>query len=268
LPAGRYGPAAVPSKEWDTQWNDLKDIGRVDWPGRTPEIDNTASFWFGGPTKGSLCTQPAFWDSALLSLLPSETSLSDTVELYTKLHVAQHDATILGSFLQWTFWYWRPLIAFRAGDPDHPPIPDWTPWVPYNLHPEYPSLTTSIVGAGAAVIQDYFGRKNLSVKPFTGFGNYAGPPCDTSGSSIPPRNYESLAAAVEDAQLGRQYAGHHFNISTHDGAEIGAIAAEYVLMHWTEPAGPSGVLPDPSVFNLFAKRPEKASVASPIEFKF
>lgn len=269
LVLGEYGPPAVPSGEWEVQYDELKDIGRVDWPGRTPAMDDTASFWFAGPKKGSLCTQPSFWDSAFVALVPPETSLYDTVELYAKLHVAMHDTTVLVSSLQWGFWFWRPLTAFRTGDPDHAPNPGWTPWVAYNLHPEYPSLTTSITASGAAVMQRYFERKGLAVKPFTVVGGYAGPVCDdASSAAIAPRVYASLAAAVKDSELGRMYAGHHFNVSVMDGAEIGKIVGEYVDSHWSEPgAYPSGVLPDATYLNVFAKRPEMAGMASDIEFR-
>lgn len=263
----KYKPPAVPSKEWDTEYNQLKDIGRADWPGRTPEMDNQASFWFGGPKKGSLCTQDSFWNAAVLALLPAGTSLYDTVELYAKLHVSIHDAIVLGSSMQWAFWFWRPPTAYKTGDPGHAPLPNWNAWLDYNAHPEYPSLTAVITAAGASVVQKYFDRKSMKIKPFTVVGGSLGPVCDTSSPGIGPRHYDSLSAVVKDAQLGRMYAGHHFNVSVTDGAEIGAIVSEYVDMHWTEPGGPSGVLPDAAYLSVFARVPSKAGKSSDITYK-
>lgn len=52
----KYKPPAMPSKEWDTEYRQLKSIGSVDWIGRTSEVNRTASFWFGFPLKEPLCS--------------------------------------------------------------------------------------------------------------------------------------------------------------------------------------------------------------------
>nr|PNR36237.1 hypothetical protein PHYPA_022088 [Physcomitrium patens] len=174
---------------------------------------------------------------------------------------------MLGSSMQWAFWFWRPPTAYKTGDPHHAPLPNWNAWLDYNAHPEYPSLTAVITAAGASVVQKYFDRKSIKVKPFTVVGGSLGPVCDTSSPGIDPTHYDSLAAVVRDAQLGRMYAGHHFNVSVTDGAEIGAIVGDYVDMHWTEPGGPSGVLPDAAYLRVFARVPSKAGKSSDIAYK-
>ncbi|KAG0605912.1 hypothetical protein M758_9G097600 [Ceratodon purpureus] len=206
-----------------------------------------------GPYPGSLCTQTMFWPLAAIELLPPSTSLAATVELFAKLHVAIHDATVLGSSMQWAYWFWRPMTAFRTGDRDHEPIPDWTSFDPYNAHPEYPSLTTSIAGAGSRVLERWLESHGVKDGPFT-VATTPAPPSDYPGRVIKPRQYASLDAAVKDAQLGRMYAGAHFNGSTRAGAAIGAIVADYVEMNWLQPAGPSGT-------------PKNAGKASDIEYE-
>ncbi|KAG0562597.1 hypothetical protein KC19_9G158800 [Ceratodon purpureus] len=264
----KFKPPAVPSPEWDREWNDLKDIGRQGFAGRTLENDRTASYWNAGPYPGSLCTQTMFWPLAAIELLPPSTSLAATVELFAKLHVAIHDATVLGSSMQWAYWFWRPMTAFRTGDRDHEPIPDWTSFVPYNAHPEYPSLTTSIAGAGSRVLERWLESHGVKDGPFTvATSGTPAPACDYSGPVVGPRQYASLDAAVKDAQLGRMYAGAHFNGSTRAGAAIGAIVADYVEMNWLQPAGPSGVLPDVGYLRVVAQTPKKAGKASDIEYE-
>ena len=261
-----YKPPAVPSSAWDKEYNDLKDIGRADWAGRTTEMDNTASFWFGAPKKGSLCTQTTFWASAAIELLPASTPLLETVVLFAKMHVAIHDATVVGANLQWGYWFWRPISAYRLGDAHHKPDPAWTPWTPYNLHPEYPSLTTSIAGAGAEVLNTFFKKQNKKMSSFTVEGGTAGDACNASDPGIGPRHYASVDAAVRDAQLGRMYAGHHFNTSVTHGAELGAKVADFVEKFWTE-APNSGVIPDATYLNVVAQLPHEAGDYSPVKLQ-
>ncbi|KAG0599038.1 hypothetical protein M758_12G122400 [Ceratodon purpureus] len=255
----KYKPPAVPSKAWDTEYRQLKSIGSVNWVGRTTEVNNTASFWFGFPFKGSLCSATTFWSSAAIALLPAQTPLYDTVTILAKLHVAIHDANVMAAAMQWGFWYWRPVTAFREGDPDHAPDPSWAPWSEYNLHPEYPSLTATTAGAGAEALRTLL----KSDGAFTVEGGYTGFPACTPGPEIGRRHYASLEAAVEEAKLGRMYAGHHYNISVTHGAEIGALVAKFVTAHWSLPP-PSGVAPDPTYLTVFARLPARVPDFSPI----
>jgi hypothetical protein len=138
--------------------------------------------------------------------------------------------------------------------------------VPYNLHPEYPSLTTSIAGAGAEVLNTFFKKQNKKMSSFTVEGGTTGDACNASDPGIGPRHYASVDAAVRDAQLGRMYAGHHFNISVTHGAELGAKVADFVEKFWTE-APNSGVIPDATYLNVVAQLPHEAADYSPVKLQ-
>ena len=90
------------------------------------------------PSTGMCGIETTFAEIAR-QLLPEDTSLYATVALFTKLSMAMHDALVVLTTLQHGFWFWRPIMAYRAGDPDHAPIPDWNPFLPTPAHAEYPS---------------------------------------------------------------------------------------------------------------------------------
>ncbi|KAG0609249.1 hypothetical protein M758_8G170100 [Ceratodon purpureus] len=233
-----FGPPKVPSPEWNVEYEQLVDIGRDNWKGRTKEMNQTAGFIFGSQQKGSLCRSPVdFWFAIARTVLPPKTSLYDTALLFSKLGVAIHDSRVVLSTLQYGFWYWRPPTAFRAGDANHKPIPNWSQYILWNTHPEYPSGATTISA------------------------------CGNSTDVIGPRHYKSFAAAVEDTKLGRMYAGAHYNISVRHGAELGAKVANYIWKNWGM-STPSGILPASAYLNVVSKQPSKAGEFRPLKLEY
>lgn len=160
----------MPSAEWDVEYEQLVKVGRDNWEGRTREMNHTAGFIFGSQQRGSLCRSPVdFWFAIARATLPNGTSLYDTALLFSKLGVAIHDSRVVLAALQYGFWFWRPVTAFRAGDAHHAPIPDWNQWVLWNTHPEYPSGATTISGSAGTVMEAFFGKSDVE---FTIHGTY------------------------------------------------------------------------------------------------
>lgn len=255
-------PPPVPSDAWDAQYKALKDIGRVDWEGRTKEINITAAIYSCFNT--GHCNLETLSFKVARTVLPSDTSLYDTVLLFAKISVACHDATVVTGNLQWGYSFWRPFMAFRNGDPRHPPIPSWTPFADNPFHPEYPSGTATVISAGITALQNFFGDKVVSFSLDRGSVNpqFA---CAYGGGVLGVRHYKSLAAIVKEAQFGRMYAGAHWNISVIDGATVGARVANYVEKQWGRAkTTPMGVLPNPHYLNIVAKQPKKVGEFSPV----
>lgn len=151
-------PPVIPSKEWDENWKGLKDIGRIDWPGRTAEMNLTANLIACPRLNNNKCHFEQQANAAAQSALPANTSLYDSVVLLAKISVTQYDAGIMQATLKYGYWFWRPEQAYREGDATHKPIPNWTPFLPTPLEPEYPSGTVSLVTAGARPLQTFFGK--------------------------------------------------------------------------------------------------------------
>lgn len=72
----------------------------------------------------STCSMETWWLATLMATLPNDTSLYDTAAFFAKLSMALHDALAL--HLQFGVWFLWPKMAFKAGDTQHPPTPNWT----------------------------------------------------------------------------------------------------------------------------------------------
>ena len=255
-------PMEIPSKEWDDNWKGLKDIGREDWPGRTPEINLIAALIACFRVNTTICSREQVATASAQSALPSTTSLYDTVVLLAKISVSIYDAEAVHIVIKYGYWFWRPIHAYPAGDPQHKPIPTWKPYFPTPVEPEYPSGTVTAVSAGARPLHNFFGKKNVgfTIKSGGVFGcpKFAGVP-------IPDRSYDSVDDLVKETQLSRMYAGVHWQKSVDDAVIIGYTVADYIEKHWTDTMA-SGVLPDPTYLDILAKLPHKSGQFSPTKY--
>jgi hypothetical protein len=170
-------------------------------------------------------------------VLPKHTSLYDTVVLFAELSVSLHDAWIVSSNLQFGFWFSRPEMAYKAGDSDHAPIPEWTLFLATPPHAKYLSGTVSVVTAAATVLQNFF-EIEVAYSMETGG---VGPNCFPAG--VVTRQHKSLSEQVKEAQLARLYAGVHFNKSVVVAVTVGTTIVNSIDKHWLR-VPPSGVLPD------------------------
>jgi hypothetical protein len=263
-------PPKVPSDEWDASYASLVDVGRIDWPGRTSAMNFTASLYSCPKVNVTFatagCATEFFWIQAAISALPAATPLYDVVTLLAKMSVALHEAQIIIMTMKDGYYFWRPAMAFRTGDARHAPIPNWTPYAYTFFDPEFPSGVVGVTSAGAAVLQSFFGNDATVAFTIEGSGMF-GPTCPGSaGQVIPPRHFDSIPAAVEEAKLGRLYSGAHYNSSTRDGEIVGRTVAKYVLKHW-EKRTPSGVLPDTQFMDVVVKLPAKQQQFVPVHYE-
>ncbi|KAG0590166.1 hypothetical protein M758_1G075600 [Ceratodon purpureus] len=253
-------PPKIPSKEWDDNWEGLKNIGRLDWPGRTAEMNLTANLIGCPRVNNNKCHFEQQATAAAQSALPNGTSLYDSVLLLAKISVTQYDAGIAQSILKYGFWFWRPSQAYQEGDSKHAPIPNWTPFLPTPLEPEWPSGTVTFVSAGARPLQTFIGSGKKVSFTIEGGGTFD---CEGFvGDPVPTRSYPSLEAFVKEAQLSRMYAGAHFQDAVNDGVVVGNTVADYVESHWGQ-VTPSGTLPDLAFLNVMFTVPNKTGDFTP-----
>lgn len=97
-------PPRVPSPAFDRDWDALKDIGRIDWSGRTLETNLTADYYGCQRVNSSTCSLDGKMHSVLKEILPRDATLAATVTLLAKLSVAIFDAGIVLDNLHYGFW--------------------------------------------------------------------------------------------------------------------------------------------------------------------
>jgi hypothetical protein len=258
-------PPIVPSAEWDKMYASIVDAGRSS-PNRTAEMNTTAA-WVSCTKIGN--TECFAWNAIARSALPSTLSLYDTVTVLAKLAVAMHDAIIVLTTLQYGFWFWRPEMAIRAGDPHHAPIPDWKPWIRTPAHPEYPSGTVTGYSAAATVLEMFFEEMKMQPNPIrvSGGGVFDTRMCDMGGP-VPDVEFKSFADAVAYSQRARMWSGAHYEKSVVDGAQVGKAVTKYVWQYWDEPQMPSGVYPDLTYLTVVLELPKKQAAWSPLRITY
>ena len=137
--------------------------------------------------------------------------------------VTYADALIACFDAKYTFAYWRPITAIRAGDTDGNDAtigdPTWAPVLPGTPnHPEYPSAHSCITPSGGRVIANFLGTTSIdfTVPSLTGLGD---------------RRFATVAALEAEVGNARIWGGIHFRSAVEDGAKIGMRVTNWILAH-------------------------------------
>jgi len=127
-------PIALESKEWATDYNELKDYGGQTSAKRTAEQTEIARFWLIGP--------PMAYHPFVRQLATAkQMDVVDSARLMALAAVGLTDAIIAVLDAKYHYNFWRPITAIRNGDIDGNPATDReATWQPI-ANPTAPGLT-------------------------------------------------------------------------------------------------------------------------------
>ena len=211
-------------KSWlyTRDYNEVKRVGDVDSEtegGRTPDQSEIARFWPGGGANinavGRVIAQGRNLD------------LWQHARLFALINLANSDANVTVFDTKYTYNFWRPVTAIRAGATDGNPftVADAT-WLSYQNTPPYPDYTcglTNATGSGLAVLRSYFGTDRIAYS-LTTPGGIA-------------RSFESLSQAGFESVDARVFGGMHFRTGCLLGLIQGGQVGRYVFEHSLRPRG-------------------------------
>jgi len=145
------------------------------------------------------------------------------------LSTVASDALIACWDSKYTYGFWRPVTAIRAGggNPDLTPDPTWIGLVTTPNHPEYPAAHGCFSGSVVEVLQAYFHSDRLN------FTMTSAAP----GLLQPVRSYSRFSQVLTDILNARVYGGMHYRNSTTVGAELGRNVARQALANYFLPKG-------------------------------
>src|SRR5437667_976338 len=215
------GPSPLTSEEFAEDFNQVKQLGRLDSATRTPAQTAQALFWTDHDLRQ--------WNDGMLNLAVGRgLDLVQTARMLAMAHVSGGDAMIAGFEAKYHYWFWRPRRAIPLADTDGNPatLPDPT-WVPLRTtpnHPEYPAAHAFHSSALAEALRAFFGTDKVT---FTLDSRVPG--------ATPTRNYGSFHDAVKDVNLARTLAGFHFRNSCEEGSHLGRDVGRYVNEHYFQP---------------------------------
>jgi hypothetical protein len=215
-------PVSLASKEWATDYNEVKAYGARDSTRRTAEETETARFWL---MTGPQAYHPIAWQiiaARHLKLLDSARFMAMYSAALTDAYIAVFDA-------KYRYNFWRPITAIRNGDIDRNPDTEvdatWQALDATPLHPEYPCAHCILSGTAAALIESTGGLGDLREISLT---SPTAPGITHRWTSL-----DSFALEVANARI---WAGFHYRSSTRVGTSMGREVGRYVAIHFDQPA--------------------------------
>ncbi len=210
------GPTPLTSKAYAEDFNQVKELGRIDSATRTSEQTTEARFWTDHDIRQ--------WNDGLLSLAAVRgLGLVQTARMLAMAHVSGGDAMIACFDAKYHYWFWRPSQAIPLADTDGNPRtvadPSWLPLGPTPNFPEYPSAHACHSTAVVAALDAFFDTDNVA---FTLDSRITGT----------TREYRRLRDVVKDVDRARVLVGFHFWGSDLQGTALGRQVGHYVADHY------------------------------------
>ena len=126
---------------------------------------------------------------------------------------------------KYTYMFWRPVTAIRAGDTDGNSETEqdsaWTPFIVTPSHPEYPAAHTTVGGAALGFYTVWFGTDQF--------------PLEFKGNGGVVRYYTSFNEIRAEEGNARVWGGMHWRNSTEVGSGIGSRVGKYTATHLLKP---------------------------------
>jgi hypothetical protein len=219
-------PIALESKEWASDYNELKDYGGQNSTKRTVQQTETARFWLVGPPV-------AYHPFVRQLVIAKQMSVLDSARFMALVAAGLNDAIIAVLDAKYHYNFWRPITAIRNGDIDGNPATDreatWQPIAPTPMHPEYPCAHCIQSGSVAGIIKAVFGTMDI-------------PEIAVISPTAPgvTHRWSNMRAFTEEVANARIWAGFHYRFSTRVGTEMGLEIGDYVVKHVMQPVTVAG----------------------------
>jgi len=222
--ADQFRPGAPPELTSDTYANASNEVdasGAADSATATPDEALTGRFWNGAIQN--------YWNEiAQTASEARHLTTAHSARLFALLNLSFADAVIAFYDAKYTYNFWRPITAIRAGDttgnPDVVVDPNFLPEVGNTPpDPSYPGAHAVISAAGAEVLISVLSRDHLDF---------------TVTSEVLPgveRSFTSFSAAAEEATFSRIFAGVHFRFDLTTGQRLGRDVADFVVDRFLTP---------------------------------
>jgi hypothetical protein len=215
------GPPALTSDQYTDDYNEVKEVGSKLSVGRTADQTQIARFWYEA--------SPSGW-SRIARVVADVYGLDswERARLLALVNLAMADGFIAGFKDKYTFNFWRPVTAIRAGDTDDNDntIADltWDSLLNSPAVPDYPSTHSVLGGAASEVLRRFFHHDSI------GFTTTSGAPF--AGIT---RSFSSFSEAAQENGNSRIYAGIHFRSAVRDGIAQGMQIGRFVFTHALKP---------------------------------
>jgi hypothetical protein len=214
-------PISLGSKEWATDFNELKDYGGKTSVQRSAQQTETARFW--------LMVGPQAYHPFVRRLVTArQMGVGDSARFMALVAIGLNDALIAVFDAKYYYNFWRPITAIRNGDIDGNPATDpdatWQPIDNTPMHPEYPCAHCILSGSVAGVVKAALGDADIPEIAMT----------SPTAPGVTHR-WTNMTAFTDEVANARIWAGFHYRFSTRVGTEMGLQIGEYVVRNSLQP---------------------------------
>src|SRR5215472_699094 len=212
------GPTPLDSQDWIDDYNETKMLGALSSTVRTPEQTEIGLFW-------TEHTGQQYARAFRKLATEKELNTSDAARLMAMLWAGYADAGIGCWNAKFTFSFWRPVTAIRAGggNPALTADPNWSPLANTPAHPEYPAAHGCATGVVSAILANFFGTPNLQFSV-------------DSLVTHTTHSFTSTIALLDEVERARIYAGFHYHHSVIQGKVLGTKVARQLTQRFFGPA--------------------------------
>lgn len=205
-------PPALDSRTYTMDYNEIKDLGSATGSSRTDEQTATARFWSPSAT--------ALWSANIRSLASSMDLL--TAARFEAIGIASVTNSFIAAWdSKYTYTFWRPVTAIRAGDTDGNSNTEsdatWTPLIVTPSHPEYAAAHTTVGASALGFYTVWFDTDHF--------------PLEFRGLNGVVRHYTSVNEIHAEEGNARVWGGMHFRNSTEVGTAVGRKVGTYTATH-------------------------------------
>jgi hypothetical protein len=208
-------PPALTSVEYTVVFNEVKSLGIANSTAATADQALIGRFWNGAIQN--------YWNEITQTAVHAhQLTTAQSARVFALLNLTLADEVIAFYDSKYTYNFWRPVTAIRAGATDGNPAtaadPNWLPQSGKTApDPAYPGAHATISAGAAFVLRALFGDKPFALS--------------VTSEVLPGviRSFDSFAAVENEASLSRIYAGQHFRSDENAGERLGSAVADFVL---------------------------------------
>jgi hypothetical protein len=217
-------PPPVTSKQYATEYNEVKNLGALNNSTRTAKQTDQAHFWAGNFV--------VMLNGLVRQLSDTQVdNVADSSRLFAMTSMAQADAIINVWNDKAHYNYWRPITAIHNGHVDGngrtTGDPTWNSLIANPPYPDYSSGANGITGATMGALEKYFKNDDLKFSITT---------TNTGPTNEDTRNFLSLSSAAQEVVDARVYLGIHFRFADEASRTLGYKVADFGHQHFFRPA--------------------------------
>jgi len=216
-------PPDLASGAYAKAYNEVKELGELDSPARTPEQTEIAYFFADNSIQ--------YWNRLLRTVAETHLSdIGDSARLFALVNLAMADAGISAWYNKRHWGFWRPITAIHEGDNDGNARTegdiDWVPFLTTPNYPDYTSGANSLSGAASRMLKHFFGTDKMELSLTSG-----------NAQAVNPRFYSRFSEVADDIVDARIYQGIHFRFADEVARREATQVADWAFSHILRPIG-------------------------------